>query len=230
MASLVDREWIRPTGSKIDHRFENDTGQVRAVETELYGQIPLSERFVTPDPRIAAELLAEAVLRHGLSAEEQQLIHRLRFAGRKIDVPQLIRAACAGARKIEEVRLAHSLPREWLREADRLAPERLQAPSGRSVRLDYSSDGSVSASVKLQELFGLAETPRIGPRHEAILLVLLAPNGRPVQQTRDLRSFWERGYPEVRKELRARYPRHPWPEDPWSATPTARTRPRGESK
>ena len=81
----------------------------------------------------------------------------------------------------------------------------------------------VSASVKLQELFGLAETPRIGPRRVPVLLHLLAPNGRPVQSTSDLRSFWERTYPEVRKELRGRYPKHPWPEDPWTATPTAKT-------
>jgi ATP-dependent helicase HrpB len=77
--------------------------------------------------------------------------------------------------------------------------------------------------VKLQELFGLAETPRIGKRREPVVLSLLAPNGRPVQVTRDLRSFWSRTYQEVRKELRARYPKHPWPEDPWTAAPTAKT-------
>ena len=96
-------------------------------------------------------------------------------------------------------------------------------PSGREARLEYQTDGSVSAAVKLQELFGLADTPRVGPRREPLLLLLLAPNGRPVQTTRDLRSFWERTYPEVRRELRGRYPRHPWPEDPWIAKPTART-------
>ena len=78
-------------------------------------------------------------------------------------------------------------------------------------------------SVKLQELFGLAETPRVGPRQTPVTMALLAPNGRPVQVTRDLRSFWNRAYQEIRKELRARYPKHPWPEDPWSAKPTART-------
>ena len=96
-------------------------------------------------------------------------------------------------------------------------------PSGREARARVSGRRTVSAAVKLQELFGLADTPRIGPRREPVLLLLLAPNGRPVQTTRDLRSFWERTYPEVRKELRGRYPRHPWPEDPWTAKPTART-------
>jgi len=86
----------------------------------------------------------------------------------------------------------------------------------------------VIASVKLQELFGLAESPRLGPRRQPVVFELLAPSGRPVQTTRDLRSFWDTTYQEVRKELRARYPRHPWPEDPWTAPPTARTKPRGQ--
>jgi ATP-dependent helicase HrpB len=113
-----------------------------------------------------------------------------------------------------------------MRALEREAPETLLVPSGRSTRLEYNEDGTVTASVKLQELFGLAETPQVGARREPVVLSLLAPNGRPVQVTRDLRSFWDRTYPEVRKELRGRYPKHPWPEDPWRAQPTARTRPR----
>ena len=106
---------------------------------------------------------------------------------------------------------------------DRLAPLTIPLPSGRSARLEYREDGSVFAAVKLQELFGLAETPRIGPRQTPVTFELLAPNGRPVQVTRDLRSFWDNAYQEIRKTMRARYPRHPWPEDPWTATPTHRT-------
>jgi ATP-dependent helicase HrpB len=109
---------------------------------------------------------------------------------------------------------------------DRLAPERLPLPSGRAAALEYREDGSIVAAAKLQELFGLGETPRVGPRQVPVVFELLAPNGRPVQTTRDLRSFWERTYPEVRKELRGRYPRHPWPDDPWTAEPTHRPRKR----
>jgi ATP-dependent helicase HrpB len=78
--------------------------------------------------------------------------------------------------------------------------------------------------VKLQELFGLADTPRVGPGKERVRLALLAPNGRPVQTTRDLRSFWNTTYAEVRKELRGRYPKHPWPDDPWTAAATHKTK------
>jgi ATP-dependent helicase HrpB len=90
------------------------------------------------------------------------------------------------------------------------------------VPLEYREDGTVVASVKLQELFGTAESPRIGARQEPVTFALLAPNGRPVQMTRDLRSFWDSTYADVRKQLRGRYPKHPWPEDPWNAEPTAR--------
>ena len=91
--------------------------------------------------------------------------------------------------------------------------ETLVLPSGRSTPLDYRDDGRIVASVKLQELFGLGETPRIGPRGIPVTFELLAPNARPVQVTTDLRSFWTSTYPELRGALRARYPRHPWPED-----------------
>lgn len=103
-------------------------------------------------------------------------------------------------------------------------PSTIKLPSGRTARLDYRDDGTIVASVKLQELFGLADTPRVGPNETPITFQLLAPNGRPVQVTRDLRSFWQNTYPQVRRELRGRYPKHPWPEDPWTAEPTHRTK------
>ena len=103
-------------------------------------------------------------------------------------------------------------------------PATIPLPSGRTAKLDYRDDGSIFASVKLQELFGLAETPRVN--NTPVTFELLAPNGRPVQITRALRSFWNSGYQQVRRELRARYPKHPWPEDPWTAQATHRTKKR----
>src|SRR6185369_2180186 len=148
---------------------------------------------------------------------------RLRFANLAYDIDELVADAARGSRSLTEVRLDRALRPDVIRALERDAPDALPLPSGRTARLDYKADGTVGAAAKLQELFGLGETPRVGPRREPVVLSLLAPNGRPVQITRDLKSFWDRTYPEVRKELRARYPRHPWPEDPWNAPPTART-------
>ncbi|MBB3232168.1 ATP-dependent helicase HrpB [Halomonas stenophila] len=108
---------------------------------------------------------------------------------------------------------------------DELAPTHLAVPSGSRVRLDYRGELPVLA-VKLQEVFGWREAPRLVGGRVAPLLHLLSPARRPLQVTADLASFWANGYPEVRKDMRGRYPKHPWPEDPWSAEATARTKPR----
>jgi len=116
---------------------------------------------------------------------------------------------------------------------DALAPLRVVVPSGMERRIDYAWDEALDApqppvlAVKLQELFGLADTPRIAEGRIPLTLHLLSPAGRPLQVTQDLRSFWERTYPEVKKEMKGRYPRHPWPDDPWNATATHRAKPRG---
>jgi ATP-dependent helicase HrpB len=165
-------------------------------------------------------------VRRGPTDADAQLLRRLEFAGLVIDIESLVRAAAIGRRRIADVDLAAQVSPDTRRALARDAPSGLRVPSGREVRLDYRESG-VFAAVKLQELFGLADTPRVGPRRMPITFELLAPSGRPVQVTSDLRSFWARGYPEVRKELRARYPRHPWPEDPWTATATRRVKPRG---
>jgi ATP-dependent helicase HrpB len=222
IASLVDRDWLAATSIEIVHRFDRSSGTVKALQLEKYGELPIAERPAAVDPGVAARLLAEAWLERGPRAEDLDWLRRLDFAGRDIDRRQLVERAAIGARSLEDIHIAAAAPPELARAIERDAPAWLDVPSGRRVRLEYAADGTVSAAVKLQELFGLAETPRIGPRREPVLLVLLAPNGRPVQMTRDLRSFWDRGYPEVRKELRGRYPRHPWPDDPWTAAPTAR--------
>jgi len=222
IASRVEREWLQPTASEVVHRFDKPSGTVRAAMVERYDELVLAERPTAADPEIAAGLLAEVWLARGPRDEDERLLRRLRFADQAVDLAALVRAAADGARSLDDVELARVLSPDVARAVDRDAPETLAVPSGRHARLEYHDDGTVAASVKLQELFGLAETPRIGRRRQPVVLSLLAPNGRPVQVTRDLRSFWDRTYPEVRKELRGRYPRHPWPEDPWNATPTAR--------
>ena len=98
-------------------------------------------------------------------------------------------------------------------------------PTGTHVAVDYSGNAPV-ASVRLQECFGMTETPRVAGGRVPVLLQLLSPAMRPVQTTSDIASFWRGGYALVRKEMRGRYPRHYWPEDPLSATPTRRAKPR----
>ena len=110
-------------------------------------------------------------------------------------------------------------------EIDRLAPTHLAVPSGSRIAIDYSDPAAPFAAVRLQEVFGLHETPRVAGGRVPLTLQLLSPAQRPVQVTRDLGSFWARGYAEVRKELKGRYPRHYWPDDPLTATPTRRVRP-----
>jgi ATP-dependent helicase HrpB len=100
---------------------------------------------------------------------------------------------------------------------DELAPERIEVPSGSRVAIDYSNPAAPVLAVRLQEVFGWTETPRIGRGRVPLTLHLLSPAYRPVQVTRDLLGFWKSGYFEVRKELRSRYPRHSWPEDPLTA-------------
>ena len=116
---------------------------------------------------------------------------------------------------------------------DALAPTRIVVPSGMERGIQYAYDAATDApqppvlAVKLQELFGLADTPRVAEGRIPLTLHLLSPRGRPLQITQDLRSFWERTYPEVKKEMKGRYPKHPWPDDPWSAKATHRAKPRG---
>ena len=224
VASRVEREWLEPTDVEIRHRFDREAGIVRASRVVLYDALLLGEQPVKPDPEISARLLAQAWTERGPRHEDEQLLRRLRLAGLAATLEDLVQAAARSAGSLDDVQLARAMSPDGVRALERDAPEMLRVPSGRDVRLDYGEDGSVSASVKLQELFGLAETPRIGSSRTPVVFSLLAPNGRPVQVTRDLRSFWVRTYPEVRKELRGRYPKHPWPEDPWTATPTARAK------
>jgi ATP-dependent helicase HrpB len=211
IASRVEREWLTANAIELVHTFDAASGIVRAAEVDKYDALILRERPVPPEPEEAARLLADAWISRG---EDEQLVRRLRFAGHDIDVVGAMRLAAYGRRALADVKLSDGLPSDLLRTLESAAPRTLSLPSGKVVRLEYLDDGRVKASARLQDVFGLFETPRLGPAREPVLFALLAPNGRPVQLTTDLRSFWERTYPEVRKELRGRYPRHRWPESP----------------
>jgi ATP-dependent helicase HrpB len=227
MASAIEREWLNVTHSRLEHTFDEEGGTVRAASRDYYDALLLVERPCAPDPDEVARILSTEFQRRPLSDSDEQIARRLRFASLGVDLQTAVFRSAQQSRSLSGVTVEGGLSGDERRRLDQLAPVTLAVPSGRAVRLQYESDGTVTAPVKLQELFGLADTPRIGPRREPVIFSLLAPNGRPVQITRDLRSFWERTYPEVRKELRGRYPKHPWPEDPWTAPPTSRTLKRG---
>lgn len=222
-ASRVEPEWIVPTAVTVEHRLDAATGRVRAVDVAKVDALVLRERPVAADPAVAAAMLAEAWEAQPRTEADEALLRRLRFAGLDVDLGAVVRAAAAAASSLDAFTLADHLPWDVRARLADLAPTSLPVPSGRTAPLAYEADGSVTAAVKLQELFGLAETPRLGPARVPVTFSLLAPNGRPVQTTRDLRSFWQGAYQEVRRELRGRYPKHPWPDDPWTATPTHRT-------
>jgi ATP-dependent helicase HrpB len=107
------------------------------------------------------------------------------------------------------------------RQLDEWAPTHLEVPSGARIRLDYSGEIPILA-VRVQEMFGCTDTPRVAAGRQPVLVQLLSPAGRPVQVTQDLASFWAGSYHQVKKELRGRYPKHHWPEDPITAMPTSR--------
>ncbi len=120
----------------------------------------------------------------------------------------------------------------WTRlaELERLAPERLEVPSGSRLRLDYCGGDAPVLAVKLQEMFGLADTPRLVDGRVPVRIHLLSPAGRPLAVTSDLKNFWDAVYPEVKKEMKGRYPKHPWPDDPWQTPATRRTKKSGSRK
>jgi ATP-dependent helicase HrpB len=214
LATRVEREWLRPTASEIRYELDPTSGSVRATRVDRLGAIALSEQPAPADHAHVSPMLAAEYLRRGPTEADEQLLRRLAFAGHVVEFGQLVRMAAEAARHLDEIRLADHVPADLARRLHTEAPTSLRLPSGRDVRLDYRANGSVVAAVKIQQVFGLKASPRLGPRSVPVTFELLAPNGRPAQITSDLASFWQRGYPEVRKELRARYPKHKWPEEP----------------
>jgi len=166
------------------------------------------------------------------TAGSRQLVHRLALLDHQgpADWRWLAaRADFSGGPVFTEGRLRQALeedlPWDLRQRLEGEVPETLVVPSGSRRRLDYRDDGTVVLEVRIQEVFGLGSSPRIGGK--PVILHLLSPAQRPLQVTADLASFWKNTYPEVRKEMRGRYPRHYWPENPLEAEPTARAKPRG---
>ncbi|HUP61093.1 MAG TPA: ATP-dependent helicase C-terminal domain-containing protein [Thermoanaerobaculia bacterium] len=240
LAGYPDRVAMRREPGSMRVLLSSGTGAVLAKESGLHGGgflVALDVRggqAISPVPGQAGlpvVHIATPIEREWLTPTHEDVVHewtgdRVR-ATKRVWYDALLLNEINVAPDPEEVRRLTPEKQIDPESQRRLAlggPERLDLPSGRSARLEYRDDGSVFASVKLQELFGFAETPRVGRAQTPVTFELLAPNGLPVQITRDLRSFWNGAYKDVRKELRGRYPRHPWPEDPWTATATHRTK------
>jgi ATP-dependent helicase HrpB len=213
---------------------EAETGQVDAAAAELALRTALQPRAkeLVAGNEAAASLLARlAFLKAVLPAKAWP-----DGATPAFDADALVAAACAGARSLDDVtrRLPQIIDTEMgyalRRFIDEHAPESLAAATGNRIKLDWSAaraDDAASAvgpimAVRLQEMFGMADTPRLAMGRVPVVLHLLGPNYRPVQVTSDLASFWKNTYPQVRKDLRARYPKHAWPDDPLTAPPEAR--------
>ncbi|NII72703.1 ATP-dependent helicase HrpB [Dyella sp. SG562] len=235
-------------------RWNDERNAVEAFEEHRYAGIVLSRRSVPVQPGDALPALLAAIRAKGLDAlpwSEHARRLRLRMQAVREWMPELglpdvsddallasletwLAPYLDGKRRFDALSaeelsqaLSSLFDYEQRRALDAHAPENLTVPSGMSRRIEYAAGEPPVLAVKLQELFGLADTPRVGNGRVPVTLHLLSPAGRPIQVTQDLKGFWERTYPEVKKELKGRYPRHPWPDDPWSATPTHRAKPRG---
>ena len=251
---LLERDFAGRFARERIVRWNRDTRAVEAFEERRFAQLVLDRRSVPAKPEDAVPALIAAVRELGLGAlpwSEHARVLRLRVgflreACPELELPDLsdvalldsldewLAPALSGKTKLDSLSsqqlgdaLGAKLDYAQRRMVDEHAPETLHVPSGNERRLDYEPGKPPVLAVKLQELFGLADTPRIAKGRVGVTLHLLSPAQRPIQVTQDLRGFWERTYPEVKKELKGRYPKHPWPDDPWTATPTARAKPRG---
>ncbi|MBK9088456.1 MAG: ATP-dependent helicase HrpB [Holophagales bacterium] len=248
LASSVEREWLAGLpGERLREEtirsWEESGERVVARRRVVYDDLVLEEKEVpSPLDDETARLLLEAATADparalALDESAEHLRARVAFLRRampELDLPalddealrSLLPGLVAGRRRLAEVRevpveplLRGRLGPQALRLVEAHAPAALPVPTGREVPLRYGAEGPPVLAVKLQELFGLAATPRVAAGRVPVLLHLLSPAGRPVQVTSDLESFWSRTYPDVRRELRGRYPKHPWPEDPRAAPP-----------
>ncbi|HYI97937.1 MAG TPA: ATP-dependent helicase HrpB [Bryobacteraceae bacterium] len=219
---------------RTDLVWNRQSERVEASAAVLFDGLIIDETRITADPVSAGRLLADRALDAGLTrfvdAEEMTaLLARSEFASQHSNLPRLqeddaievLRELCSGLRSFAELRSAaehrfFTLLKERVggeRALNEIAPERLQLKN-RQVKVHYATGQRPWIASRLQDFFGLRETPTIAKGQVAVLAHLLAPNQRPVQMTTDLAGFWERLYPQVRRELARRYPRHSWPENP----------------
>jgi ATP-dependent helicase HrpB len=248
-ASAVETEWLPPESLRvtIDLEFDESRERVAAWKRTRYEDLVIAEAEVPPrDATETARVLAAAAaerLDRALALDDPAVAAFLarvrsladwmpelglpRFADGEIR--DLLPALTAGRKSFAELKraplldvLQGALSYPQLEALRREAPERLGVPSGSQITIAYEPGKPPVLAARIQEMFGLAETPRVAAGRVPVLLHLLAPNGRPQQVTHDLRSFWETTYAQVRKELAGRYPRHSWPTDPWNATPQRR--------
>jgi ATP-dependent helicase HrpB len=229
-------------------------GRVVARSEERIGAVTLTERPATPHrDEVIAALLAGIAVGPGLAAlswsrDARQFQARVQFIRRATaddgwpdlsdgwllaHLPDWLGPFLDSCRSLSDLQridllqpLKSTLSWEQQRRLDEGAPARISVPSGSQIALDYDTDGPPVLAVKLQELFGLADTPTVAWGRVPVLLHLLSPARRPIQVTQDLRRFWDSVYHEVKRELKGRYPKHPWPDDPWHAVPTRHIRPR----
>ena len=233
--------------------FDAQTGRVTCKRREMLGPLILkeSEHPIGPGEDVEAALL-EAAEKSPLDAlgltpefasdETMNTLARIEFLRShvpEIEAPapteetfrEMLPMLVPGCRSFNDLRRRDPLAmfmgtwsHEQRRALDREAPERIAVPTGSSIRLEYDGDKAPVLAVRIQEMFGLAETPTVARGRVRVLLHLLAPNRRPQQVTDDLASFWREAYVQVRKDLRGRYPKHSWPENPLEAEPTRRTK------
>ena len=235
-------------------RWNDERAAVEAFEERRFAAIVLERRSVPVQAEDAVPALLAAIRSRGLDvlpwSESAQRL-RMRMQSLREWMPELglpdvsdvhmldtlehwLAPYLQGKRKLDALSpndlsqaLVAQFDYEQRKQLDAQVPDGLTVPSGQTRRLEYSPGEPPVLAVKLQELFGLADTPRVAGGRVPVTLHLLSPAGRPIQVTQDLKGFWERTYPEVKKELKGRYPKHPWPDDPWTATPTHRAKPRG---
>jgi len=238
-----------------EDRLEIDPGgKVRARRIRRLGELVVEDRPMDrPDPDVLVDMLLARVREDGLDAlpwgeGATRLRHRIGFLRslapdhwpdvsdaallNSLDTwlaPLLEGRTALGQVKVEALEQAvrDLVPWEMQRRLDADAPERFTAPTGSNLLIDYAAEGGPRLEVRVQELFGLAVHPSIAGGRSPLTLALLSPARRPVQVTRDLPGFWAGSWKAVRSEMRGRYPRHPWPENPLEAPPTNRVKPKG---